>query len=535
MLARHRTWLLLSAVVVLGAAVRLPALLQASFPLGDGALWAAMVDDLRAAHYLLPQETTFNGGGIPFVYPPLAFYLAAVAVDMFRLTTLSALRWLPFAANLLTSLAVAWFAFGLTRSRATAVWAAAVFVLLPNSFAWLMMGGGLTRSLGLLLAVIALASFQSMLRKPGLRRSVAAGVAIGAASLTHPENIVFLALSLPLLWLSSGSVRASLARVATAAAVAGAVVAPWAITMLLRHGVEPFLGASTSSAWSLRGHLEFLRFEITGEPWIGVFSALALVGCFAAIARRQPVLPIWLFALYQFVPRSAGTYAQVLVALLAAIALVDVVIPGLERLAGSGNGSSPPRSALLGSRAATWGFAGALVLYGFVADLAWLGNPSCPLRAVDVEQRQAFKRVADAVAPGSAFVVVTGVGEWHRDIEAEWYPYLTGFTSATTVQGSEWLPRGGFSRRIELHFEAWAMAAHRPMDFERWLRRRLPNVDHVFLAGCRTRPVVAGVFRALSRSPTCVQEMTGSDSASFRLIAPSASPQQAPSLERKGS
>ncbi len=159
---------------------------------------------------------------------------------------------------------------------------------------------------------------------------------------------------------------------------------------LLRHGVEPFLGASTSSAWSLRGHLEFLRFEITGEPWIGVFSALALVGCFAAIARRQPVLPLWLFALYQFVPRSAGTYAQVLAALLAAIALVDVVILGLERLVGSGNGSSPPRSALLGSRAATWWFAGALVLYGFVADLGWLANPSCPLRAVDVEQRQAF-------------------------------------------------------------------------------------------------------------------------------------------------
>ena len=183
MQGRRRLWLVLAAVVALGAAVRLPALLQSTFPLGDGGLFAAMVDDLRAAHYALPMETSYNGGGIPYVYPPLAFYLAAAVVDLTHVTTLSVLRWVPFIANLLTALAVAWLGLRLTRSRAVAGWAATLFVLLPDSFAWLIMGAGLTRSLGLLLTVSALALFVGVLRGPGAWRVLAAGMVAGATPL----------------------------------------------------------------------------------------------------------------------------------------------------------------------------------------------------------------------------------------------------------------------------------------------------------------------------------------------------------------
>ncbi len=123
-----------------------------------------------------------------------------------------------------------------------------------------------------------------------------------------------------------------------------------------------------------------------------------------------------------------------------AIALVDVVmIPGLERIAEAAGGSSDRQRGLLGSRAATWGLESALVLYGCVADLSWLRSSDCPLRAIDAEQSLAFRSAAAAVAPGTGFVVVTGVAEWNRDFEAEWFPYLTGCTSATTVQGTEQL------------------------------------------------------------------------------------------------
>ncbi len=521
MLARHRTWLVLAAVVALAAAVRFPPFLEDSFPLGDGALWATMVDDVRAAGYALPRETSFNGGGTPFSYPPLAFYAAAFAVDLTPLDTLSALRWLPLIASLATPLAVAWLALGLLGSRPAALWAATIVALLPNSFAWLIMGGGLTRSLGLLLAVVALALFDRTVREPGSARALAAGVAVGAAALSHPENVVFLALSLPLVWLSSGASRSSLRRVAAVVVVAGAVVAPWAVTVLARHGVEPFLGASTSSAWSLSGRPDVFRFELTGEPWLAVFAALALVGCFVAIARRRVVLPLWLLALYQVVPRSAGTYAQVLVALLAAVTLSEVVTPGLERLAAAGRGAAGVGGAWRG-RLSVWGLTGALVLYGLMADLRWLQSPSCPLHPIADEHRRAFDIVRDAAPPGAAFVVVTGNREWHLDFEAEWFPYLTGCTSATTVQGTEWLPRGGFSDRLGLHYQAWTVASREPRAFEGWLRSQLPEVDRILLVGTRSRPTVAGVARALRASATCTLEASTPDCASFRLVTPTA-------------
>ncbi len=49
------------------------------FPLNDGGLFATMIQDLVNNRLLLPASTTYNGLDIPFAYPPLAFYVAALA------------------------------------------------------------------------------------------------------------------------------------------------------------------------------------------------------------------------------------------------------------------------------------------------------------------------------------------------------------------------------------------------------------------------------------------------------------------------
>ena len=68
----------LTAAVLVGVAVRAYHILHFNFPLNDGGLFYQMARDLQSANYRLPAETTYNGAHIPFGYPPLGIYLAAI-------------------------------------------------------------------------------------------------------------------------------------------------------------------------------------------------------------------------------------------------------------------------------------------------------------------------------------------------------------------------------------------------------------------------------------------------------------------------
>ena len=90
----ERAYLVIAAIGIgLGFLVRFlhVTALGQGFPLNDGGMFYAMVEDLRAAGYALPAETSYNGGDIPYVYPPFSFYVAAVLVDLggWSLTTYS--------------------------------------------------------------------------------------------------------------------------------------------------------------------------------------------------------------------------------------------------------------------------------------------------------------------------------------------------------------------------------------------------------------------------------------------------------------
>src|SRR5512133_1314061 len=86
---------------LLGAFMRFSPTLLAGFPINDGGMFAVMIDDLKASHYLLPAFTTYNHINIPFAYPPLGFYLGRLTSDLFGITAVQALRWVPsFFASL---------------------------------------------------------------------------------------------------------------------------------------------------------------------------------------------------------------------------------------------------------------------------------------------------------------------------------------------------------------------------------------------------------------------------------------------------
>ena len=131
------------------------AIAGSTFPLNDGGLFVVMIRDILADGFRLPIGTSYNAAGIPFAYPPLALYLAAVLVKITALPMPELLRWLPLIANLGTVAAFAALARSLAPERGSATAAALLFPTLPFSIEWLVTGGGLTRSFGMLFLTLA--------------------------------------------------------------------------------------------------------------------------------------------------------------------------------------------------------------------------------------------------------------------------------------------------------------------------------------------------------------------------------------------
>ena len=152
-----------------GGLLRLSFAWSASFPLNDGGLFYLMVQELRQAGYRLPSFTAYNGGQIPFAYPPLGLYLAGLVADLGRWSLLDVFRLLPAVLSVATIPAFYALARDVLPTRTATVGAVLAFAFMPGSFAWQIMGGGVTRAPGMLLATLAVQQAYRLYTRRGLR------------------------------------------------------------------------------------------------------------------------------------------------------------------------------------------------------------------------------------------------------------------------------------------------------------------------------------------------------------------------------
>ena len=200
-------WCAVGAAVALGAMVRAGFTFSTDFPLNDGGMFFAMTGDLQGNDYRLPSFSTYNFDGIPFAYPPLSFYVAGLLNDA-GVPMLDVFRILPFVLSLATIGAFILLAQKLIDDRVAVAASVFAFALIPRSFEWLLMGGGLTRSFGLFFALLAL---HEAIRMYDTRRPVAVlttGAFAGLAALSHLEMAWFFVFSCALLWASQRARRA---------------------------------------------------------------------------------------------------------------------------------------------------------------------------------------------------------------------------------------------------------------------------------------------------------------------------------------
>ena len=396
---------LLGVALLVGLGLRLAPILAADFPLRDGGLFVTMAHDIRNAGFGLPEFSTFNTGQVPFAYPPLGIYILALIPG----DPITTERWLPLLWSLLAIPAAYLLARELTdelRAGLTAL----IFAAMPVT--WAIEGGGVTRALALALLLLALWRLAVLVRLPGPRNAILAGVLAGVAVLAHPA-VGPSGIASGIVLLAFRPSRRGLAFVGLAGVVLAVVVAPWLAMVVLRYGTGTIVAGATAH------HTEetFGRLLAIGPSWIGALDfvlPLALLGIAMVVHRRDWLLPVWLVVLL-FVPAGEGRYAAIVWALLAATGAIVI--------------ADAARSV------------GALKLTAGIG-FAWLFTASLvagyqQFNALPIGTRQAIALAASQTHAGARFAVISE----QPGLEAmllDWFPTLSGRISLGTYQGLEW-------------------------------------------------------------------------------------------------
>lgn len=500
----------LGLALALAFGIRAWHVLSQDFPLNDGGLFYAMARDLQTQGYRLPPFTSYNWAAIPFGYSPLGFYLAALLDEFTALTLADALRWLPLVATCLIVVAFAALGRALLAGRAALVAAVVAFAVVPRSFLWMLMGGGLTRSLGLLFALVTLYLLLRLYTRRDWRMVPLTGLAGGLTLLSHLGTAPFAVFSGVLFWLAYGRHRAGTLGTLAAAAVAAVVSAPWWATVVAQHGLGPFLAASATGG-SIIGRID-LRHALgtlsdsglgTGEPVLGLVGMLGVVGFFYALTARDWLLPAWWIAIVVLDARQGSTFATIPISLLAGVAVIHVLLPGMRRAwTASAAGSTLRRNP--GRR----GWSPAVVLGLFIvfgaatALLRWplLAGGLPDLAGLSVGERRAMAWVAGETPPSARLLVVGGT-TWEIDRNSEWLPVLGRRRSVATVQGWEWRPVGEFARKKQEYNEVQGCAWWSTECLENWSRKTGEEFGYVYVPKRPGQACCRQLLLSLARDP----------------------------------
>ena len=430
--------LLLILALLVGTFVRFNPTLLAGFPINDGGMFAVMVEDLKDSRYLLPAFTTYNHLNIPYAYPPLGFYLGRITADLLGMNTVEVLRWLPAFFASLSIPAFYLLALRLLKNKYYAAVSTLFFALMPRALSWFVMGGGLTRSPGQFFMLLTLATLIRLYEENRRRDIFLAGVLAGLAVLSHPEAAVHTFVSAIFLWLMLSRKRETLISAVAVGVIVLVVTSPWWATVLAHHGLGPLLaGAQTGQKTLAIFHLIFFAF--TEEPYATVIAVLGLLGIGYSLARREYLLALWLAIPFFVEGRSAAGPAAIPLAMLAAIGLVDVVLPAIQAI--TGVRQEPANIEHISSTERN------IVIYLLVYLLfsTYQFGFSLSNATLFPPDQEAMTWVRENTPEESRFLVLTGTTSVSCDSVLEWFPALTGRQSLFTVQGTEWTQGSNFN------------------------------------------------------------------------------------------
>jgi hypothetical protein len=464
--------------VLFGALVRFLPTIETGTPINDGGMFYVMIADLRANHFLLPAFTSYNHLNIPFAYPPLSFYIAGL-ISSIGISTFELLRWLPPLISTLSIFAFYWMASLMLASRSKASLATMVYALMPRLFSWYVMGGGLSRSFGVLFLLLACASTWALFTQCGPKYILLTALFGAGAILSHPETGLHTAAACALIWLFKGR---SSRGVRDALLVTFGVIlltSPWWGTVLFQHDFAPFQSALGTGGHNALFWLPWITFDFAEERFATVLTVLGLIGFAVHCARRDWFLPLWVLMPFVVEPRSATAIAAIPLAALAGIGLSDLIIPGIAALDSKSRNEAHEWTEYLSQGRV------AKIVLSYVLFFALIGamiyDFSLTNYVVSRDDRAAMDWISNNTPADSRFVVITGRSDPLEDPVTEWFPAYSFRRSQNTIQGQEWLLGKNFMTFLGSLDQLQSCLNDAPSCVENWANLNHLDYDYLYI------------------------------------------------------
>ena len=502
MIQNKYTRLALWIVFFFGFVLRMTPAVLAGFPVNDGGMFLAMIRDLHLSGFLLPKETSYNFADIPFVYPPFGIYVAAIFASWFPVSEFEILRWLPAIVATGIIPAFYWLGRQVLNSESKAFIATAVYAVMPGSSDWLVMGGGLTRSFGILFSLFALGFVYSLFHNDKMKMLMPAILFCALTVLSHPEAGLQTAAICFILWALYGRSWSGIKYALLVALGVALLTAVWWMTVLRYYGPSPFQSAiQTGIHETLVASLFHTFFSMQGAlPILPVFG---LIGMFAVLKRREVVLILWAFLPFFVDPRNAPA--------IAIFPLLMLVSEGLYYLHAE---FTRMHSRTFLRNQHTEKYLPIITQGSFACIILYLFLISCTIPSrlaaisLDASDRETMRWIRDNTPPESLFLLMTNAGNISpmTDSYQEWFPVLAERRSVNTLQGMEWILGSSFypySRKL--------VALQTCLDADclnDWLKQNNMKVDFILLQTERANRSLTSSLRLDERYGTFYRSAT---------------------------
>jgi len=443
---------IIGLAIILGAIVRTQYISNSDYPINDGGFFFQMVEDLIDNGFRLPKYTTYNQANIPFAYPPLAFYLTGWLHYYFGIPKLTLFQYLPVIVSVFTIPAFYYLTNGFLEDKFYRALATFFFAMIPRSFEWFVMGGGITRSFGYIFAILAIYFYMKVFASNYKKAYILlASVFSSLTILSHPVSSLFLAFSIILLFIYSKPTKINIQKNLIMAIVVILLTSPWWITIITNHGVSPFIGAGSSghANWFEIKNIITQNYGYENSYFLTIVSVLALLGAFSGSNKNSIKLTVLLILGYIVIPRGGVDFLTVYLALLATIGFGDI----LQIWNTKQNYEYHNVIQQIKENSKTRIFLFFIIAYVFLAAYTYKyvdNKDQVRLTAYDF---MAMEWIRENTEEDSALLLYPSWDEkmyWWNDYRAEWLPAITKRESVTTVQGYEWLP-DSFTERIFMY------------------------------------------------------------------------------------
>lgn len=420
--------LLVFTALMFGIILRFYPGITNGLPLNDGGMFYTMVQDLKANDFRLPEFTTYNHSQIPFVYPPLGFYITALLSTLIPGSDLSIFTYLPAFITSLCIPAFYLFAKEILPSRLTAALATLLYTFCGTSFVWVVMGGGVTRSLGILFLLLMMQQSIQMFRNYQHRHLLLA-ILFGVGAVTsHPQTALHAALGGLLIFLFFGlNKRGVISAIFMGLGVA-LLSAPWWGTVISQHGLNTLLSAGHSRPRELESYLTLFSADTLKDLNFLPVLLLAIIGTPIAVKQKDFFSIAWVISTVLIDPLAGGGMTLFLTVTLAARGFVQVA-EWISRLKDEQVEAVFMRR---GSLNLIFGLMVWLVITAFISNFQLVNS------SLKAEDLKVFAWVRENVKGTKTFLLATGRDFSLSDPWQEWFPALAGQRSVTTLQGLEW-------------------------------------------------------------------------------------------------